>query len=263
MTPQTPERMPVSLPTPESSAGEAAERPSPGLIPVAQLLTAEELCTADYEVVLPDVGTATPVDRAGIAERTGVALRAARGRGTDAADRFNSSGASSRYASMPLPGEQPEDQQGGVPMVPVARLEWAVRGVLVFLALSFATVLGIAAFLKPYTPDGQPRDMATHTQLGLPPCSAVELFGKPCPACGMTTSFALFMHGDWVAAARANWVGLGLAMFCAFGIPWGIASAIRGRYYWIRSLETTATMVVTVLLVSMLGRWLVVLATMD
>ena len=35
--------------------------------------------------------------------------------------------------------------------------------------------------------------MGTHQQLGLPPCNFVTLTGYPCPACGMTTSFALLV----------------------------------------------------------------------
>ena len=49
--------------------------------------------------------------------------------------------------------------------------------------------------------------MATHTQLGMPPCNFVVMTGKPCPACGMTTSFALLVRGDVGASLRANWAG--------------------------------------------------------
>jgi hypothetical protein len=142
-----------------------------------------------------------------------------------------------------------------------ARMARVVRGLLILMATGFAVVLGLAFALNPYDAEGQPRSMATHTQLGLPPCNMVTLIGKPCPACGMTTSFALLMKGDLVNSARANWVGMLLAAFCLFGVPWAIASAIRGRYYFIGSMETTSTIVVIVLLVLMFSRWAVVLLT--
>ena len=66
----------------------------------------------------------------------------------------------------------------------------------------------MAAFrIHPYDADGNPRTSATHTQLGMPPCNFVTLTGKPCPSCGMTTSFALLVRGDVVSSLRANWVG--------------------------------------------------------
>jgi hypothetical protein len=148
--------------------------------------------------------------------------------------------------------------------LPVARVydprlaRW-VRGMLVLIALGLAAVLGTAVWLNPYDADGQPRTMATHTQLGLPPCNMVELTGKPCPACGMTTSFSLLAHGDVRNSLRANWAGTVLALFVTAVVPWAVASAVRGRYYLIRSGEAAVTVIVIGLLVMMLGRWGIVL----
>jgi Protein of unknown function (DUF2752) len=139
------------------------------------------------------------------------------------------------------------------------RLSRVVRVLLVLMALGFTTVLGLAAWIDPYGASGEAKTMATHTQLGLPPCNMVELIGRPCPACGMTTSFALFMEADLRNSAKANWVGMLLAGFCLFSVPWAIASAVRGRYYIIGSFDKTSTIVVTVLLVLMFSRWGVVL----
>ena len=85
-----------------------------------------------------------------------------------------------------------------------ARLARWVRASLVLIAILLATVMTTAAWLHPYDEDGQPRSMATHTQLGLPPCNMVVLTGKPCPSCGMTTAFSLLMHGDVANSFRAN-----------------------------------------------------------
>jgi hypothetical protein len=141
------------------------------------------------------------------------------------------------------------------------RLARWVRGMLVLIALGFAAIIGTAFWLNPYDADGNPRTMATHTQLGLPPCNMVEMFGKPCPACGMTTSFSLLAHGDVRSSLRANWAGTVLALFVVALIPWAVASAVRGRYYLIRSGEALTTVIVIGMLVLMLGRWGVVLIT--
>src|SRR5262245_8044030 len=90
-------------------------------------------------------------------------------------------------------------------LVPTARNVFFVRLVLLVIATGLATGFGIAFWLNPYEPDGTPRTMATHTQLGVPPCNFIVMTGKPCPACGMSTSFALLVRGDVAASLRANW----------------------------------------------------------
>lgn len=47
----------------------------------------------------------------------------------------------------------------------------------------------------------------THTQLGLPPCGSVLLFDRPCPGCGMTTSWTALLHGNFGQALSANLMG--------------------------------------------------------
>ena len=138
---------------------------------------------------------------------------------------------------------------------PAARLGPTVRVMLVLMALAFAAVLGTAVWLDPYTDAGEARRLSTHTQLGLKPCSVVVLTGKPCPACGMTTSFALTVRADLANAARANWVGLGLCLTVIALVPWAVASAWRGRYYFVKSFEAASTVGVVILLVAMFGRW--------
>jgi hypothetical protein len=135
-----------------------------------------------------------------------------------------------------------------------------VRGTLVGLALGLTAVMGIAVWLNPYEPDGTPRRLGTHPQLGLPPCEFLVRFGRPCPGCGMTTSFSLLMHGDPLNSLRANCVGTGTALFCLSLIPWCLASAWYGRTLFIRSLEAALITTVLVFLGGMLLRWFVVLS---
>ena len=118
-------------------------------------------------------------------------------------------------------------------------------------------VFGVARYVNPYGPDGTPRTMATHTQLGLPPCNMVQLTGYPCPTCGMTTSFALLVRGDLPGSLRANWVGTLLALSWAGLLVWAVWSAAANRLLLVRPgrAELTLTVGVAVFLVLALGRW--------
>jgi hypothetical protein len=142
----------------------------------------------------------------------------------------------------------------------VDSLAWWVRGLLVCVVLGLTAVFAVAFWLNPYEPDGAPRRMATHQQLGLPPCSFVLVTGVPCPACGMTTSFSLLAHADLPGSLQANWVGTLLAGFCLLVIPWAAASVVRGRVLFIRSLEKAIIGVLVTLLVLMFLRWGLVVA---
>ena len=141
--------------------------------------------------------------------------------------------------------------------------KWFVRTVLLVIGLGLVTVFGVAFWLNPYQADGSPRSHATHQQLGMPPCNFLVLTGKPCPSCGMTTSFALLVRGDVGASLRANWAGTLIAVFWAVLMVWALAGAIRGRVLVIRPGrgELTVTLIVAAFLVLMLGRWVGVLIT--
>jgi len=150
---------------------------------------------------------------------------------------------------------------------PARRMAMYVRILLAAMAVGFTAVIVVALCLNPYqkgddgsdllNDDGSKtaKTMETHTQLGLPKCSSVQMFGKPCPACGMTTSFALLTHGDVVNSMRANWVG---TLMCAVVIvltPWLLVSAFRGRLLWVRNGELFSTIILAGLLLLMMGRW--------
>ena len=136
-----------------------------------------------------------------------------------------------------------------------------VRLVLLVIGVGLAGVFAVAFWLNPYNPDGTPRTVATHTQLGMPPCNFILMTGKPCPACGMTTSFALLVRGDVVASLRANWAGTIIAVLWAFTMVWAVASGIKGRPLFIPRGrgEMILTLTVGVVLALMLTRWGIVL----
>ena len=100
------------------------------------------------------------------------------------------------------------------------------RVLLALWSLFLVTGFGVALWLEP-----DPRGYGTHEWLNLPPCTFRAMFAIPCPSCGMTTSFAHFVRGEFVQAARANVGGLLLATFCAIQIPWCWISAYRSRLW--------------------------------
>lgn len=136
-----------------------------------------------------------------------------------------------------------------------------MRGALLGIVFGWVVVFVIAARLNPYDASGQPLRMEVHRQLGLPPCSFYTLTGGlPCPSCGMTTSFALLMHGDAVQSLYANAIGTFLAIGGMLMIPWGLVSAWRGRLLGMRSPEYVLTRLVIAFLILMMVRWLFVVA---
>ena len=66
-------------------------------------------------------------------------------------------------------------------------------------------MLGLAVWLRP-----DPSGLGTHTELHLPPCGFYVVFHKPCPSCGMTTAFALLMHGHPLKALKVQPAGVGV-----------------------------------------------------
>ncbi len=168
-----------------------------------------------------------------------------------------------------MPDETPDMHAKPAPdEIPVATLvrrpgaTRTVRALLFAMAVALAGVFGVAVYLNPYQADGTPKTMATHTQVGLPPCNFVTLTGgKPCPSCGMTTSFALLVRGDVGASLKANWVGTLLAASWAGLLVWSVASALTGRFWFVPPGrgELVTTIIVGVFLVLMLGRWVGVL----
>src|SRR5437762_98516 len=80
----------------------------------------------------------------------------------------------------------------------------------------FVTVVGL--LLRP-----DPQGHGTHQRLGMPPCPSVLLFDRPCPGCGLTTSWTALLHGDFGLAFRAHALGpvlYGVFTLFALGTFW-------------------------------------------
>jgi hypothetical protein len=76
-----------------------------------------------------------------------------------------------------------------------------VAGQLTWFCM-WVAVTAIGLYLAP-----KPEGHGTHTELGLPPCPCVAIFGRPCPGCGLTTSFTATLHGQFGLAFKAHPLG--------------------------------------------------------
>jgi hypothetical protein len=83
-------------------------------------------------------------------------------------------------------------------------------------------LLGISRWLTP-----EATGHGTHTQLGLPPCGFLWLTGWPCPACGLTTSFAHLSRFQLVSALQAHALGPVLFALVAATVPVGVVGYAR------------------------------------
>jgi hypothetical protein len=126
----------------------------------------------------------------------------------------------------------------------------AQRITLAALALALVALLVTARIL---TPDA--RGHGTHQQLGLPPCTFYLVFQRPCPACGMTTSWAWLLRGEIGHALAANAGGTLLAILSLVGAPWLSISALHGRWFGFRPREWTIAAFAGMVSLVTAGQW--------
>lgn len=103
----------------------------------------------------------------------------------------------------------------------------ATRAERIGLAIAGAAAVFVLAIAFSLAPDA--RGYGTHERLGLPPCGLMLWTGVPCPSCGMTTSFSRAVRLDVGGAARAQPLGLVLALATAataLGAPIAAARAL-------------------------------------
>jgi Protein of unknown function (DUF2752) len=134
---------------------------------------------------------------------------------------------------------------GGYPISTSGR--WLLFGWSLFLLGGFL----LSSRLQP-----DPRGFGTHEGLGLPPCTFRLLAGLPCPSCGMTTSFANFVRGEWTRALHANAGGVFLALVCVMQIPWCASSAFRGRLLGVAQPTTALAWLLAAILAVCGANWI-------
>lgn len=102
----------------------------------------------------------------------------------------------------------------------------AIGGRLIALGVAGVclTLLVLAAIAIP-----SPTGLGTHQTLGLNGCQFLRSTGLPCPSCGMTTSFAWFVRGNWVASFYVQPMGFVLAMMAAMTFWTALYVAISGK----------------------------------
>jgi len=121
-----------------------------------------------------------------------------------------------------------------------------LRGAL--LGLPCLAVLWAAHSLAP-----REAGYGTHEDLGLPPCGFLMRTGYPCPSCGLTTSAAAVVHGEFRKAFLAHPMGfVVVAGLAAVGVL-GSAELLIGRDF-LRFLRPGAWWAV-VALAGLLGGW--------
>lgn len=131
------------------------------------------------------------------------------------------------------------------------RFSWLDHALYGAAWIGFLAVLVTGVWLKP-----APSGLGTHTELHLPPCGFYTVFHKPCPSCGMTTAFALLVHGHPLKAIRVQ--PAGVAVFAAMAWVWlYIPLAWRKKKPFEHLLEHRAFLpVVLGLIVLILGVWI-------
>jgi len=129
------------------------------------------------------------------------------------------------------------------------------RLLLVMLGAGLTALLALATMLRP-----SPWGNGTHRQLGLPPCTFKTLLGRPCPTCGMTTSWAYLVRGDVFDACQANVSGTLLGLLALAAAPWLLVSAWRGTWTGVTPQHNAAAWISGTFLAMMLIEWTIRLA---
>ena len=100
----------------------------------------------------------------------------------------------------------PDPRRGGTPPLSTFGRRLSAAGI----TLACLAPLVFAAMLSP-----DPAGHGTHQQFGWPPCGMLLATGQPCPTCGMTTSWAHAVHGQWASAFAAQPGGFVLCLLAA------------------------------------------------
>jgi hypothetical protein len=132
----------------------------------------------------------------------------------------------------------------------VAQRPVRARLIAAAVFLGCATLLFMASRLEP-----DPAGLGSHEQFGLPPCSAIVLFGYPCPTCGMTTAFAYLVRGKLLSAFDAQPAGFVLALATVLAASLSLGTLFTGRVWAVNWFRVSPAWVVSVVVLLVLGGW--------
>lgn len=124
------------------------------------------------------------------------------------------------------------------------------RGLWFCISLGCSLVLITAMFL---TPDA--RGHGTHEQLGLPQCGLVEMYDRPCPSCGFTTTFTHAAHLQWWQAFKNQPFGFVLFLLSVIAIPTGMRVVIKRHSILAASQRWPWKVIMPVVFAGWLGGW--------
>jgi hypothetical protein len=131
------------------------------------------------------------------------------------------------------------------------RISQAIVGVFLAAWIALGMVL---------TPS--PTGTGTHTVLGLPPCGMLLATGRPCPTCGVTTSFVLAAHGRPIDAFTNQPFGLVVFLGVLAALCLTVVTLATGRSWCgLLSLLNVTTTAVIIILIALIS-WAYKLSTM-
>ena len=111
------------------------------------------------------------------------------------------------------------------------RLTPVGRMIALSVSLACLGLLATAVMLPPNR-----AGVATHTALGFDDCQFLVTTGIPCPSCGMTTSFAWFVRGNFLASLYVQPMGTLLAAAAGMAFWGGLYIATTGKPVYRRLL---------------------------
>jgi hypothetical protein len=128
----------------------------------------------------------------------------------------------------------------------------SVQGRIFALCLSMGclAVLLTAAALPP-----SPEGVGTHIQMGFQNCQFLKTTGLPCPTCGLSTCFAWFVRGNWLASIYIQPMGFLLALATCACFWGGLYIALSGKPIHRLLRQVPATFFVPLLMGLAVAAW--------
>lgn len=113
----------------------------------------------------------------------------------------------------------------------------------------------MGTFLEP-----DARGLGTHEQLGMRPCTTMDLWGVPCPGCGVTTAVTLAARGRLWDSFVTQPFGFALALGAVAFVAWALWGQATGRDLYRGLMEVPLARWGTGLVAIVLTAWIYKLA---